>query len=58
MGPKILVSPRAPKISGPGLRLAHELAHLGWSCDVNRAMLWEYDVPASIVRLVSGEMSQ
>jgi hypothetical protein len=37
-------------------RPAHELAKLGWSCDVSRAMLWEYEVPASIVGLVSGDM--
>jgi ribonuclease HI len=35
---------------------AHELARIGWSCDVNRALLWEYEVPAHIADLVSGEM--
>jgi ribonuclease HI len=39
-------------------RPAHELARIGWSCDVNRALLWEYEVPATIAGLVSGEMAQ
>ena len=37
-------------------RPAHELARIGWSCDVNRALLWEYEVPASIAGFVSGDM--
>jgi ribonuclease HI len=37
-------------------KLAHELARIGWSCDVNVPLLWEYEVPASIAGLVSGEM--
>jgi ribonuclease HI len=37
-------------------RAAHELARLGYSNDVNRAMLWELEVPASIAGIVSGEM--
>jgi ribonuclease HI len=31
---------------------AHELARIGWSCDVNMPLLWEYEVPASIAGLV------
>jgi hypothetical protein len=37
-------------------RPVHELARIGWSCDVNRALLWEYEVPAPLAGLVSGEM--
>jgi hypothetical protein len=37
-------------------RPAHELARIGRSCDINRALLWEYEVPAAIAGIVSGEM--
>ncbi|CAM0873789.1 unnamed protein product [Alopecurus aequalis] len=39
-------------------RPAHELASIGWSCDVKRALLWEYEVPAQIAGLVLGDMPQ
>jgi ribonuclease HI len=39
-------------------RPTHELASMGRSCEVNRALLWEYEVPAQIVGLVLGEMPQ
>jgi ribonuclease HI len=37
-------------------RAAHELASLGCSNDVDRAMLWEFEVPAPVAGIVSGEM--
>lgn len=37
-------------------RAAHAVARLGYSCDVNCALLWEDDVPAVAANVVVGEM--
>ena len=37
-------------------RVAHELAQIGKSCNMNEAFVWEDDVPAHVATVVVGDL--